>query len=107
MLLRPLRKTNRAAPEVPNEFELNSIRHDPERLAKIRTRLSDISWWMRLLCQNIAQRANRDDGEFGKFFQSRFRAVRIFPLSIPLRHRVGTSRILHTRLVSAILLRRS
>ncbi|HUG68637.1 MAG TPA: hypothetical protein VMM76_12860, partial [Pirellulaceae bacterium] len=77
LLLCPVRKSKDGKPEVPNEFELNSIRHDAERLAKIRTRLSDISWWMRLLCQNIAQRANREDGEVGKFFQARFRAVRI------------------------------
>jgi len=77
LLICPIRKRKDGTPEEPNEFELNSIRHEPDRLAKIRTRLSDISWWMRLLCQNIAQRANRDDGEVGKFFQSRFRAVRI------------------------------
>ncbi|HUG69858.1 MAG TPA: hypothetical protein VMM76_19050, partial [Pirellulaceae bacterium] len=77
LLLCPVRKSKDGRPKEPNEFELNSICHDPERLAKIRTRLSDISWWMRLLCQNIAQRANREDGEVGKFFQARFRAVRI------------------------------
>jgi hypothetical protein len=32
---------------------------------------------MRLLCQNIAQRANCEDGEVGKFLKSRFRAVRV------------------------------
>ena len=72
LLLCPIRKGDDAASLEPNEFELNSIRHDPDRLAKIRSRLSDISWWMRLLCQDIAQRANREDGEVGKFFQSRF-----------------------------------
>ncbi len=61
----------------PTEWQLNSIRHDSDRVKEIRTRLSDISWWMRLLCQNIAQRANREDEETGKFWQSRFRAVRI------------------------------
>ena len=30
-----------------------------------------LSWWMRLLSQNIAQRANKEDGEVGKFFQAR------------------------------------
>jgi hypothetical protein len=77
LLLCPVRKTKDGKPEEPNVFELNSIRHDLERVATIRSRLSDISWWMRLLCQQIAQRANREDGEAGKFFQSRFRAVRI------------------------------
>ena len=32
---------------------------------------------MRLLSQNIAQRANHDDGEVGKFWQARYRAVRL------------------------------
>jgi len=51
-------------------------------LAAIRLRLSNISWWMRLLCQYIALRANNEDGEgegegLGRFWQSRFKAVRI------------------------------
>jgi hypothetical protein len=33
---------------------------------------------MRLLCQTIAMRANREDGEPGKFWQSRYRVVRLF-----------------------------
>jgi hypothetical protein len=32
---------------------------------------------MRILCQHIAMRANQEDGEVGRFFQSRFRAVRL------------------------------
>ncbi len=65
-------------PVEPTEFDLNSIRHDPIRLEKIRSRLSDISWWMRLLCQVIAMRANSEEGpELGKFWQSRFKAVRL------------------------------
>lgn len=32
---------------------------------------------MRLLCQNIGTRANKEDREVGKFFQGRYRAVRI------------------------------
>ena len=41
-----------------------------------RLRLSDIVWWMRLLCQHIAVHANHEDNEVGKFWQSCFRAVR-------------------------------
>lgn len=76
-LLCPLRKRSDGTAEEPTEFELNSIRHDADKLARIRMRLSDISWWMRLLCQHIATRANREDGELGKFWQSRYRAVRL------------------------------
>ena len=77
LMLCPKRKRPDKSSEEPNEFELNSIRNDPEKLATIRTRLSDVSWWMRLLCQNIGTRANFEDNEVGKFFQGRFRAVRI------------------------------
>ena len=52
-------------------------RNDAVKLKQIRSRLSDISWWMRLLCQKIAIRANREDEASGKFFEGRFHAVRI------------------------------
>ncbi len=77
LMLCPNRKKKDRSPEEPNEFELNSIRNDPEKLATIRKRLSDVSWWMRLLCQNIGTRANQEDKQVGKFFQGRYRAVRI------------------------------
>jgi hypothetical protein len=77
LLVCPRRKNEDGSAAEPIECELNSIRHDPDRLAAIRLRLSDISWWMRLLCQTIAMRANREDGETGKFWQSRYRAVRL------------------------------
>jgi hypothetical protein len=56
---------------------LNAIRNDPDRLKLIRSRLSDLSWWMRLLCQQIAVRANHEDSETGRFFSSRDKAVRL------------------------------
>ena len=52
--------------EEPNANELNSLRNDPLKLATIRLRLSDIAWWMRLLCQHIATWANLEDQELGK-----------------------------------------
>ena len=73
----PIRKKQDGSAEDPNEFELNSIRNDPDRIKQIRLRLSDIAWWMRLLCQNVAMRANKEDQEVGKFWQARYRAVRI------------------------------
>jgi hypothetical protein len=76
-LVCPRRKEGNGSAAEPGECELNSIRHDPDRVAEIRNRLSNISWWMRVLCQTIAIRANREDGESGKFWQSRYRAVRL------------------------------
>ena len=67
-----------SVPAEPTEWDLNSIRNDPVKLAAVRSRLSNISWWMRLLCQYIALRANGEEGEgLGKFWQSRYKAVRI------------------------------
>jgi len=42
-MLCPKRKKPDKSPEEPNEFELNSIRNDPDKLATIRTRLSDVA----------------------------------------------------------------
>ena len=77
LMLCPKRKTADNRPEEPSESELDTIRHDPARLQEIRLRLSDISWWMRLLSQKIGRMANREDGETGKFWQARYRAVRL------------------------------
>jgi hypothetical protein len=77
LLICPVRKNSAGDPQEPYEFEFNSIRNDRCKLETIRLRLSDQGWWMRVLCQYIAVRANREDHELGKFWQSRFRAVRL------------------------------
>jgi hypothetical protein len=77
LMLCPKRRTANQQPEEPNEFELNMIRQDPARVQQIRSRLSDISWWMRLLSQKIGRKANQEDQELGKFWQARYRAVRL------------------------------
>ena len=73
----PQRKQPDGSAAEPTQAEIDRIRNDPVKLTNIRQRLSDISWWMRLLCQKIAQMANAEDGEVGKFWQSRYRAVRL------------------------------
>jgi hypothetical protein len=76
-MLCPKRKNKDGSAKDPTEGQLNAIRNNPKKLAETRSRLSDISWWMRLLCQNIAQRINRDDDEKGKVWQNRYKAVRL------------------------------
>ena len=56
MLICPLRKHQDGSAQEPTGSELNAIRQNPELLAEIRLRLSDISWWMRLICQRIGMR---------------------------------------------------
>ena len=77
LLLCPVRKSADGGAAEPSEPELNSIRFDADKVKTIRSRLSDISWWMRLLCQRIAQKANLEEEISGKFWQSRYRAVRL------------------------------
>ena len=77
MRLCPLRKHPDGTAKEPNQAEVNSIATDPDKLKEIRSRLCDISWWMRLLCQRIAQRANKEDAASGKFWENRYRAVRL------------------------------
>ena len=77
LTLCPIRKTADGQAAEPTDEELNTIRLDSARLKVIRSRLSDISWWMRILCQQIARRANEEDQQLGKFFQARFKAVRL------------------------------
>ena len=40
-------------PLEPTEFEFNNIVNNKEKLATVRSRLSDLSWWMRLPSQNV------------------------------------------------------
>lgn len=73
----PVRKNKQGVAKEPSEAELNAIRKRPERLATIRRRLSDISWWMRLLSQPLAVLANQQENEQGRFWQGRFKAVKL------------------------------
>lgn len=41
-------------------------------VSRWRKRLSDVSWFMRALNENIARRANAESGQSGHFWQSRF-----------------------------------
>jgi hypothetical protein len=73
LLLCPHRRSADSTPMPPTEAEINSIAGCSVKRQEIRSRLSSMSWWMRLLCQRIAQRANREEEETGRFFQDRFR----------------------------------
>ncbi len=56
----------------PTQSDLNALINNPKLLARIRVRLSDVSWWMRYFSQYMACRANREDEIIGHFWESRF-----------------------------------
>lgn len=59
------------------EQYLTMLMNDQAKICELRTRLSDISWLMKLLCEQIARRANREDEVTGKFWENRFQSDRI------------------------------
>jgi hypothetical protein len=76
-MLCPTRKQADGTPEEPSQAEINLIVKDPVRLQEIRRRLSDISWFMKMVAENIARRANAEDGVTGRFWQGRFKGVKL------------------------------
>jgi REP element-mobilizing transposase RayT len=63
-------------PIPPKDEQIDTLAKNKKRIKKIRAQLSSISWWMRLCCQKVAQRANREDGgSKGPFWKGRFHAT--------------------------------
>ncbi|MEM6473434.1 MAG: hypothetical protein AAF802_28000 [Planctomycetota bacterium] len=61
----------------PTENDVKALCRDKERLAEIRRRISDISWFMRALAEPIARMANKQDECTGRFWEGRFKCQRI------------------------------
>jgi REP element-mobilizing transposase RayT len=61
----------------PTVNDVDTLARDEKRIELIRTRLSDISWFMRSVSEPIARMANREDECTGRFWEGRFKAQRI------------------------------
>lgn len=71
------RDANRKPKAKPDADEVAKIAADLEQVATWRSRLSDISWFMKLVSQKMAKWCNAEDGINGHFWQGRFKAVRL------------------------------
>ena len=63
-------------PSDPEDLEdrVASLLEDPERLAVLRDRLGDLSWYMARLNETVARLANKEDDCTGRFWQGRFKS---------------------------------
>jgi hypothetical protein len=57
----------------PDSKKLKKLLKNKQEIESLRRRLTSVSWFMGFLNENIARRANREDGTTGHFWEARFR----------------------------------
>ena len=60
----------------PSPQKVQMLLRDKKKIARLRRRLSSISWLMGILCENIARRANCEEERKGRFWEGRFQCRR-------------------------------
>lgn len=63
--------------EEPAPNEIRIAVNDPDRVKEFRQRLASPSWFMKSVRENIARRANNEDGVGGAFWDGRFKCRKL------------------------------
>ena len=71
------RGKSEAEAEVIKQTQIKALLKDKKKLALCRRRLASISWFMKLLKEHVAKRANAEDEVTGCFWEGRFRSTRL------------------------------
>jgi REP element-mobilizing transposase RayT len=73
LMLCPQKCRNKGAPIPSLEEQIQALASCSERIAVLRKRLSNISWFMAKLNEHIARAANKEDRVKGRFWEGRFK----------------------------------
>jgi putative transposase len=73
LTLFPRNSGMRRIAKLPVKEQIRSLVNCPERIALLRQRLSNLSWFMGRLNEFIARAANKEDEVKGRFWESRFK----------------------------------
>lgn len=68
----PLKRDKEGRPIEPTEEEISEQLKDRKQVERWRKRLMDLSWFMKIVAERVAKRANREDGKRGHFWAGRF-----------------------------------
>jgi len=66
------RSTKKSPP--PLHLQISALANSPVRIAQLRLRLCNLSWFMKHSNEFIARAANREDNVKGRFWESRFKS---------------------------------
>jgi REP element-mobilizing transposase RayT len=73
LTLFPRHRDIRGTPIPPAEKEIGALVDCPDRIARLRRRLCNLSWYMGRLNEFIARAANKEDKVKGRFWESRYK----------------------------------
>jgi len=76
----PNRYRSSKKPTPPLHLQISSLANSPDRIAQLRLRLCNLSWFMKHSNEFIARAANREDNVKGRFWESRFKSQSLLDL---------------------------